>query len=182
VARAGVASGVAFCGAIQGGDGRYAGFTMLSSKGVTLAARLMCSAPMTGGALCAPSVHDLSVRDGIQYLYAPRPDEYVKGLSGDADGVKSMTLKGMAYSFPYAQPIGENSNPGGGGGGGGRGGGGLGEGGGGGKHRQQQQQQPLEKISESGAPTRKKKVSARGLPEVGWCRLTHETHVESAWV
>ena len=43
-ARAGVASGVAFCGAIHGGGDRYAGFTMLSSTGVTLAARLMCAA------------------------------------------------------------------------------------------------------------------------------------------
>jgi len=43
-ARAGVASGVAFCGAIHGGGDRCAGFTMLSSTGVTLAARLMCAA------------------------------------------------------------------------------------------------------------------------------------------
>ena len=58
---AGVASGVAFCGAIQGGADRYAGFTMLSSTGVTLAARLMCAA-QAGTALCSPSVHARSQR------------------------------------------------------------------------------------------------------------------------
>ena len=61
----GVAAGRAFCGAVRGGSKTYTGYTMLGSKGVTLAARLMCKAPQDT-VVCSPEVH-ASTADEIVY-------------------------------------------------------------------------------------------------------------------
>jgi class 3 adenylate cyclase len=53
----GVSAGRLFAGAVNGGSGQWCGFTMLGSQGVTLAARLMCSA--CPGEVCACIYHIL---------------------------------------------------------------------------------------------------------------------------
>ena len=60
--RAGVASGKAFCGIVEGGSGQWAGFTMLGSQGVTLSARLMMKS-LPNRVLVSESVFEKS--DGV---------------------------------------------------------------------------------------------------------------------
>lgn len=95
-ARVGVASGVAFCGAIEGGDGRRLGFTMLSSTGVTLAARLMCAADRAT-VLCSPSVFEASRHD-LEY----KARGVVAGREGEP--VDALSLKGFDAKIPVHIP------------------------------------------------------------------------------
>lgn len=80
-AKIGVASGEAFVGAMRGGSGTYVGFTMLSSSGVTLAARLMGAAD-ENQALCSASVR-AATRDSVEYRGGAR-EFALKGIQAPA--------------------------------------------------------------------------------------------------
>ena len=87
----GIAAGEAFLGAVKGGSECYDGFTMLSSVGVTLAARLMMKAdPLR--ALCSAAVHACTRRK-ILYQYQNRR------------GYRGFALKGMEKSHGVFQPL-----------------------------------------------------------------------------
>ena len=116
VARAGVASGPAFCGPVYGGSGHYVAFTMLGREGVTLGARLMCSAS-EGRILCSPSVRS-KVRRDVLFMDAEdmaEQDNACGGVgggedishkgAGEATVTRTLHLKGVAHPIPCNVPI-----------------------------------------------------------------------------
>ena len=95
-AKMGVASGESFVGEMVGGSGRYVGFTMMSSSGVTLAARLMTKAD-PGAALVSSSVYK-QTQGSILYKFE------------NTAGTRTMRLKGISKPQFVFKPVAHTGN------------------------------------------------------------------------
>lgn len=95
-AKMGLASGESFVGAMVGGSGKYVGFTMLSSSGVTLGARLMAKAD-PGAALVSSSVYK-QTQGAILYKFE------------NAAGTRTLRMKGISKPHFVFKPVAHTSN------------------------------------------------------------------------